>query len=128
MEIKFNSDDKLPLNKTIEIPSTIIVVHNFLRLMWIQVIDNIKMLYFDSIDVSEGVDVNKSSASKECDTSHYCYFLNKSFKFQPNICNRCHDLLMMSINFSYIPIFNIKGSNYWCTINGISKSEEIKLL
>ena len=35
MEIKFNSDDKLPLNKTIEIPSMIIVVHNFLRLMWI---------------------------------------------------------------------------------------------
>ena len=62
------------------------------------------MLYFDSIDVSEGVHVNKSSASKECHTSHYCYFLNKSFKFQPNICNRCHDLLMMSINFSYIPI------------------------
>ena len=86
------------------------------------------MLYFDSIDVSEGVDVNKSSASKECDTSHYCYFLNKSFKFQPNICNRCHDLLMMSINFSYIPISNIKGSNYWCIINGISKSGEIKLL
>ena len=26
MNIKFNSDDKLPLNKTIEIPSMIIVV------------------------------------------------------------------------------------------------------
>ena len=26
MKIKFNSDDKLPLNKTIEIPSMIIVV------------------------------------------------------------------------------------------------------
>ena len=29
------------------------------------------MLYFDRIDVSEGTDVNKASASKECDI---CYF------------------------------------------------------
>ena len=29
------------------------------------------MLYFDRIDVSEGVDVNKTSASKECDICHY---------------------------------------------------------
>ena len=25
------------------------------------------MLYFDRIDVSEGIDVNKTSASRECD-------------------------------------------------------------
>ena len=29
------------------------------------------MLYFSEIDVSEGIDVNKSSASKECDICHY---------------------------------------------------------
>ena len=29
------------------------------------------MLYFDRIDASEGVDVNKTSASKECDICHY---------------------------------------------------------
>ena len=29
------------------------------------------MLYFDRIDVSEGTDVNKTSASKECDVFHY---------------------------------------------------------
>ena len=31
---------------------------------------NIKMLYYDRIDVSEGTDVNKTSASKECDFCH----------------------------------------------------------
>ena len=32
MKIKFNSDDELPLNKTIEIPSIVIVVRaNFLE-------------------------------------------------------------------------------------------------
>ena len=29
------------------------------------------MLYFDRIGVSEGIDVNKTSASKECDICHY---------------------------------------------------------
>ena len=33
--------------------------------------NNIKMLYFDRIDVSEGNDVNKTSASKEFDICHY---------------------------------------------------------
>ena len=43
----------------------------------------IKMIYYDKIDVSEGIDVNKTIASKECDVFHYWYFLNFSFKFQP---------------------------------------------
>ena len=59
------------------------------------------MLYFDRIDISEGIDVNKTSASKECDICHYWYFLNKGLKFQSNVCNRCHDLLMVSMNLSY---------------------------
>ena len=36
----------------------------------------LKTLYFDRIDVSEGNAVNKTTASKECDICHYCYFLN----------------------------------------------------
>ena len=52
------------------------------------------MLYFDKSDVSEGIDVKKTSASKECNICHYWYFLNYSFKFQPNVYNRCHGLLM----------------------------------
>ena len=86
------------------------------------------MLYFDRIDVSERTDVNKSSASKECDICHYWHFLNYSFKFQPNVCSRCHDLLMMSMNLSYIAFLNIKGSDYCCIINGISRNKAINLM
>ena len=32
------------------------------------------MLEYDRIDISEGIDVNKTSASKECDICHYWYF------------------------------------------------------
>ena len=61
------------------------------------------MLYFDRINASERIDVNNTSVSKECDICHYLHFLNYSFKFQPNVCNRCHDLLMMFMNLSDIP-------------------------
>ena len=41
------------------------------------------MLEYDRIDVSERIDVNKTSKSKE-------YFINLKFKFQPEVCNDCH--------------------------------------
>ena len=78
------------------------------------------MLYYDRIDISEGIDVNKISASKECDICHYWYFLN--------VCNYCHDLLMISVNLTDIAILNIKGSDYRCIIGLISKNEAIALL
>ena len=63
------------------------------------------MLYYDRIDASQGIDLNKSS---EC---------------EPNVCNRWHDLLMMSINLSHIAVLNIKSVDYCCIISGISKRE-----
>ena len=39
------------------------------------------MLYYDRIDISEGLDVNKTRASKEWDIRHYWYFFNYNFKF-----------------------------------------------
>ena len=80
------------------------------------------------IDVSEGIDVNKTSASKECELCHYWYFLNCSFKLQPNVCNRCHGLLMMSVNLSDIAVLNIKCSDYCSNISLINKNEVTKLL
>ena len=74
------------------------------------------MIYFKRTDVSEETDVNKANASKECDICYYWYFLNFSFKFQPNVCNRCRDLLMMSMNLRDIAISNIKASDYRCII------------
>ena len=79
------------------------------------------MIHYDRIHVSEGIDVNKTSESKAWDICHYWYFSNKGFKFQPNVCNGCHDLLMMSVNLSDIAILNIKGADYRCIIGRISK-------
>ena len=81
------------------------------------------MLHYDRIDAAEGIDVNKKNASKECDIYYYWYFLSYSFKFQPNVCSRCHNLLMMSINL--IDLTNINSFDYHCIITLISKKEAI---
>ena len=52
------------------------------------------MLRYQKIDVSEGIDVNKTSASKECELCHYWFFKDVGFKFEEHVCNGCHDLLM----------------------------------
>ena len=31
------------------------------------------MLEYDRIDISEGIDINKTNASKECDICQYCF-------------------------------------------------------
>ena len=69
-------------------------------------------MYYDRIDVSEGIDVNKTSASKECDVWQYWYFLIYSFKFQSNVCNRYQDLSMVSVVLSDIVILIIKSTDY----------------
>ena len=38
------------------------------------------MLWYQKIDISEGIDVNKTSTSKECEISHYCFFEDVGFK------------------------------------------------
>ena len=88
IKIKLDSDDKLPLNKTIQIPVMVIVVkyifyenNKYYPVFLDKCLWNIKRLYYDRIDVSRGIDVNKTSASKECDICQYLYFLNYSFKF-----------------------------------------------
>ena len=86
------------------------------------------MLYYNRIEVSEGIDDNKTSKSKECDIFQYWYFLNKGHKFQAKVCNRCHDLLMMSMNLIDIPILKIKNADYCRIIRGISKNEAINLM
>ena len=60
------------------------------------------MLYFDRIDASERIYVNKTSASKECDIFHYWYLVN------------------------FFSSLNIK--DYCCIISLISKNEAINII
>ena len=78
---------------------------------------------------SQGIDIiNKKSESKEYNICHYWTFLHRGFTFQPNVSNRCLDLLMMSMNLSDIAIIDIKSVNYYCIISRISKNDAINLM
>ena len=65
------------------------------------------MLYYDRFEISEGIDINKTSASKECIICYYWYFLNRGFNFQPYVCNK-YDLFMMSMNLSVLLFQTLK--------------------
>ena len=45
------------------------------------------MLEYNSIDISQGIDVNKTSVSKECAIFWYWYFKDIGFKYEPYRCN-----------------------------------------
>ena len=57
------------------------------------------MLEYDRIDISEGIDVNKTSASKECDICHYWCFKDIGFTYEPYLCNGRHDLTQKARSF-----------------------------
>ena len=54
---------------------------------------------------------------------HYCYFNDVGFKFEPHVCNKCHDVLMTAYELKNIAIFKIKGVDFRCILWGISRDE-----
>ena len=71
------------------------------------------MLEYDRINVSENIYGNKTNSSKECDICHYWYFLNKGLKYEPYLCNGCHDLKQKAINFNDVAIFSVNIKGLW---------------
>ena len=80
------------------------------------------MLEYYRIDISEGINADKINASKECDICHYWYFSDKNEKkYEPYLCNGCHDLMQKAMKFSNVAIVPVKGSdhrtNFWYMSN-----------
>ena len=86
------------------------------------------MLKYEKIDASEGIDVNKTSASKECVLCSHWFFKDVGFEFEEHVCNRCHDLLTMAHSLKNIAIWSAKGNTFRCLLMGISKNKALKRL
>ena len=86
------------------------------------------MLQYERIDVSEWIDLNKTSVSKECMICHYWYFKDIGYKYEPHVCDKCYDLSMIVYDLNDFMILNIKGVDYRCYLFNMSKSDAIKLL
>ena len=70
------------------------------------------MIEYEKIDISEGIDVNKTNLSKECDICHDWYFKDIGFKYEPYLCNGYHDLIQKVIGFNNIAVVYIKKNAY----------------
>ena len=86
------------------------------------------MLRYQKVDISEGIDTNKTSVSKECEPCHYWFFNDIGFKFEEHVCNKCLDVLMMAHSLKNIAILSAKGATFRCILMGISKNETLKRL
>ena len=86
------------------------------------------MLEYDRTDISEGIDINKTNASKECDICHYSYFKDIGFKYELNLCNSCHGLKQKAMNFNDVAIISIKGSDYRIHFWYMSKDNAINIM
>ena len=86
------------------------------------------MLEDNRTDISEGIDVNKTSLSNECDICHYLYFKNIGFKYEPYLCNGCHDLMQKATSFNNIVIVYINGNAYRIYFWYMSKNDAINIM
>ena len=75
------------------------------------------MVEYDKFEVSKRVYINKTNDSCEWSICHYCYFLNINFRFEPEICNGCHDLM-------HVTIVTVKANDYRIHFLSMSKKDE----
>ena len=86
------------------------------------------MLEYGQIHISEGIDVNKTKLSKECDICHYWYFKDTGFKYESYLCNGCHDLMQKAMSFNNVAIVYVKGSAYRNHFWYMSKYDAINIM
>ena len=86
------------------------------------------MLEYDRIVISEGIDVNKTNLSKKCDICHYWYFKGIDFKYEPYLCNGCHNSMQKAISFSNVAIIYVKGSTYRINFWLMSENDAINIM
>ena len=86
------------------------------------------MLMYERIDISDGIDVNKSYKSKECTLCHYWYFLDKSFSYGPYLCDGCYNMPQKCNELKNIAIIRINKSVYRIYFLFMSKREARKLM
>ena len=83
---------------------------------------------YDRIDISGGIDINKTNASKERDICHYWHFKDIGFKYEPSICSDFHGLMQKAMSCNDVAIIYVKGSvskiHFWY----VSKDNAISIM
>ena len=85
------------------------------------------MIEYERIDISEGIDVNNTNLSKECDICHYWYFKDIDLKYELYLCNGCHNLMQKAMSFNNVAIVYVKGSAYRIHFWNINKDDAVNI-
>ena len=86
------------------------------------------MIEYDRIDLDEGIDVNKTSSSRECWLCHYWHFLDKNFNCQKYCCDGCHDISMKTVSIKNLAIAYFKGNVHRIHFWNMSKDDAINIM
>ena len=55
-------------------------------------------------------------------------FLDKGFKYEPYLCNGCHDLMQKAINFNDVAILSVKRTGYRIHFWHMSKDDATNII
>ena len=127
MKIKLESDDDVPLNKSLKFNLMTITIRSvffFFFKLYPQVylhdtlyeLNIQKMLEYDKIDISEGIDVNKTNVLRESNICHYWYFKDVGLQYENYLCN------------GIISLKEVKGSAYRINFWYMSKDNAINIM
>ena len=59
---------------------------------------------------------------------HYWYFKDIGFKYQPYVCNECHDFSMIVQKLDDVVILRVKSVDYRYFVANMSKKDTVSLL
>ena len=104
------------------------MVNIILKFLLDECLYELQMLEYDRIDISEGIYVNKTNASKECNICYYWHFKDIVFKYELYLCNGCHGLMQKAMSFNDAAIVSVKGSDYRIHFWYMSKDNTISIM
>ena len=85
------------------------------------------MISYERIDKSESIDFTKTGNSIKCMIYNYFYF-SGGFKYQPYVCNGCHEFSMVVQNLSDFLNLTIRNIDYRVYIAGVDKKAAVYIL
>ena len=89
----------------------------------------IKMLEYDRIDISEGIDINKcEETSRECSLCKFYYLLDKNFKYGPYLCDGCYDMSPKAVSMQNLTIINHNGNYHHVIFKFMTKKDAYNLI
>ena len=98
---------------------------NIFRRMFVWIVI---LLEYDKIDISEGIDVDKTDKSKECMFCHYWYFSNKNFEYGPYLCDGCYDIVQKSTDFKNITVVHVRKNAHRVYFSYMNRHKAKKLM